>query len=276
VGRESFTRYSRSPYPKDVDECSSERLSGRRLAVLQAVRCKTRRWMADPRPKAILLDALGTLVALEPPAPRLRAQLARLGVRITEAQAAHAIAAEIAYYRAHFDEGRDPPSLASLRTRCAEVVRSSLPAGSGIENVDAAAMTQALLHSLRFTPFADVRPALERWRARRLALVVVSNWDVSLHEVLTRVGLSALLDRIVTSAEAGMRKPSPAIFERALRLVGARPSDAIHIGDALIEDVQGAQAAGIESLLLCRDDGPVAPGICAIKNLAELNLGPEG
>ena len=43
-----------------------------------------------------------------------------------------------------------------------------------------------------------------------LRLVVVSNWDVSLHEVLARTGLTPLLDGAVTSAEVGAAKPDPA------------------------------------------------------------------
>jgi len=74
-------------------------------------------------PAAILLDALGTLVALEPPAPRLRAALAsRFGLEVSHDEAARAIAAEIAYYRAHFDAGRDEASLRELRRRSAAVL----------------------------------------------------------------------------------------------------------------------------------------------------------
>jgi putative hydrolase of the HAD superfamily len=220
--------------------------------------------------KTILLDALGTLVALEPPAPRLRSALAQLGVRITEEHAASAIAAEIAYYRAHLDEGRDAASLQSLRARCAEVVRVSLPAESGVRELSADAMTSALLKSLEFTPFADAPPALERWRAGGLVLVVVSNWDVSLHEVLGRAGVTPLVHGIVTSAEVGARKPSVAIFERALQLAGAGTSEAIHIGDSLLEDVRGATEAGIESVLVARDGRRGPSGVRTIASLTEL------
>ena len=86
----------------------------------------------DRPPSAVLLDALGTLVELEPPAPRLRAELAReLGIEISRPRPQRAIEAEIAYYRAHLDEGRDPASLASLRRACAEALRRALPALRG-------------------------------------------------------------------------------------------------------------------------------------------------
>ena len=120
-------------------------------------------------------------------------------------------------------------------------------------------MVEALLASLRFTAFADVRPALLAARARGQRLVVVSNWDVSLHDVLRELGLEPLLDAILTSAEAGARKPAPAMFERALELAGADRAQAIHVGDSLEEDVAGARAAGIEPVLVRRDGADPVP-----------------
>ena len=222
-----------------------------------------------PRSAAILLDALGTLVALEPPAPRLRGELAaRFGLEVTEPEAARAIVAEIAYYRGHLDEGRDEAGLRGLRRRCAEVLRSALPTAAARLEVDP--LVEALLASLRFTSFPDVRPALLAARARGQRLVVASNWDVSLVSVLRGLELEPLLDGIVTSAGAGARKPSPAIFEQALAVAGAPASGAIHVGDSLEEDVAGARAAGIEPVLIQRRGGPGVAGVRTIASLSEL------
>ncbi|MEJ7817771.1 MAG: hypothetical protein WKF49_03755, partial [Thermoleophilaceae bacterium] len=65
--------------------------------------------------RAVLFDALGTLVALDPPAPRLRAALQRnTGVDVGEAVAARAFAAEIEFYLANHMRGGDRDGLASL------------------------------------------------------------------------------------------------------------------------------------------------------------------
>jgi putative hydrolase of the HAD superfamily len=199
----------------------------------------------------ISFDAMGTLIELNPPAPHLARAL-----RIPLADAERAIAAEISYYRAHLDEGRDADTVADLRRRCARVVAGEL-------SIDAD-LTDVLLGSLRFTVFADVTPALTRLRADGTALVVVSNWDASLHDLLARLGLATLLDAVVTSAEAGARKPNPAIF----KAVG-RPIER-HVGDSEHEDVAGARAAGIEPVLLRRDGVPGPPGVTSIASLAEL------
>lgn len=226
---------------------------------------------SDLPTRAILLDALGTLLALHSPAPRLRRTLAeRFGVEVTRAEAQAAIEAEIAYYRRHLEQGRDATSLAALRSRCAEVLRAALPERGGLTALAPARLTAALLDSLRFSAFADAAPALLAARARGERLVVVSNWDVSLSGVLHRVGLAPLLDGVVSSAVAGVRKPSPAIFARALQVAGVAAGQAIHVGDSLDEDVAGARDAGIEPILIRRDGRSGPPGVRTIATLAEL------
>jgi putative hydrolase of the HAD superfamily len=221
--------------------------------------------------RAVLLDALGTLLELEPPAPRLREELAsRVGARVSLPQAQAAIGAEIAYYRAHLDEGRDRASLASLRRRCAEVLVDALPAGARELLPAGDGAVELLLASLRFRSFPDALTALARLRAGGVRLVVVSNWDVSLHAALERVGLSPYLDGVVTSAEAGARKPDPAVFERALTVAGVPASAAVHVGDTLGEDVAGARNAGIEPVLIVRERGAGPDGVRTIRSLLEL------
>ncbi len=218
----------------------------------------------------MLLDALGTLVALDPPAPRLRMELAaRFGLELSDAQARQAISAEIAYYRAHLDEGRDASSLTALRGRCAEAMRTALPASPLRDRIPGVELTDALLAALRFTAFDDALRALRRWHAAGLRIVVVSNWDASLPEVLERLSLSPFLDGILTSAQIGARKPSPVIFERALEIAEAPAGQVVHIGDSITEDVAGARAAGIEPVLISRDANTPCGGVHTITSLDE-------
>jgi putative hydrolase of the HAD superfamily len=195
------------------------------------------------RTKAVFLDALGTLVELEPPWVGLRQAL---GGAVDDASLVPAVRAEMAYYKAHSHQGRDADSLADLRRRCAELLSREL----GVE-VD----VQTLVDSIRFAPYPDAVPALEQLRADGRKLVCVSNWDCSLGEVLERCGLAAHLDGAVSSAEARAQKPEPAIFEAALRFAGVGALEAVHVGDTREEDVAGAEAAGVRALLLDREGG---------------------
>jgi putative hydrolase of the HAD superfamily len=186
----------------------------------------------------------------------------QFGLLVGAAEAERAIAAEIAYYRAHLNEGRDRASVEDLRRRCGLVLGDALDVSFPV--------TEALLASLVFTPYDDAAPALLALGGRGVRLVVVSNWDWSLHEVLSRVGLASLLDGVVTSAEVGSRKPEVAVFERALELAGVPAARAIHVGDSFEEDVLGARAAGIEPVMICRDARIVDGGVRTISSLAEL------
>lgn len=192
--------------------------------------------------RAVLFDALGTLVELEPPWLHLAAAL---GVEPDE-RLERAVRAEMAYYREHAHEGRDERSLAELRERCASLLSEDL----GLP-VDA----ETLLGAIRFHAAGDAAAALRRLRSRGMRLVCVSNWDISLAEVLERCGLGALLDGVVTSAGTGSRKPDPAIFAAALELARCAPGEALHVGDTVEEDVAGARAAGIPVLHLDREGG---------------------
>jgi hypothetical protein len=100
---------------------------------------------------------------------------------------------------------------------------------------------------------------------------VVSNWDVSLHDVLERTELRPLVDAVLTSAEFGAAKPDPAIFRRGLELAGAGAAQAWHVGDSDREDVAGARATGIAPVLLRRGGGPAPEDVTAIRSLAELS-----
>jgi putative hydrolase of the HAD superfamily len=221
--------------------------------------------------RCLLIDAMGTLLALDPPAPRLRAELARrFGVEISLDHAQGAIRAEIRYYRAHMHEGRDAAGVRRLRDRCAEVLGAALAQSVGELGGDR--LTETLLASLHFSVFEDAAGALGDARSQDWRVVVVSNWDASLSEVLERLGLGPLLDDVVTSAGAGASKPDPAIFRHALDLVGCEPGAALHVGDSLDEDVRGARAAGIEPVWLNRDGRPGVDGVRTISTLAELRL----
>jgi putative hydrolase of the HAD superfamily len=230
-----------------------------------------------PRYEAVLFDALGTLVRLEPPWPLLTGVLrSRYGIEVSEEEAREAMRTEMTYYLEHHTEGRDPASLAELRARCASILGEALPHLAGRLNREE--LTDVLLESLRFVPFRDAATALGALRALDVRTAVVSNWDCSLGGLLGGLGLGGLLDRVVTSAEAGFRKPDPRIFVAALEAVGCPPQRALFVGDSVDVDLAGGRAAGIRSVLIDRASlSPQQPGdverIFTLDNLPALMSG---
>jgi putative hydrolase of the HAD superfamily len=190
--------------------------------------------------RAVFLDALGTLVRLEPPWERIDPGAVE---GIAPGEVRDAFRAEMGYYREHAHTGRDAASLAALRERCAELLGERLGRPIAVAT---------MMDAIRFEPYADAASTLTDLHALGLPAVCVSNWDCSLPEVLERVGLAAMLAGVVTSAGAGSRKPNPAIFAGALEIAGCAPAEAVHVGDS-DEDDEAALAAGIPSLRLDRD-----------------------
>jgi putative hydrolase of the HAD superfamily len=208
----------------------------------------------NPPREGVLLDALGTLVELEPPWPLLAVDLReRWGLEVSEAEAREAFVAEMTYYRGHHEVARDDDALAVLRERCAAVLHGALP-----DRVQAAVspveLLPVMLDSIRFRPYPEVPGAVAALRAAGLRLAVVSNWDVSLREVLERTELSGSFEAVVTSAEVGAAKPEPLVFERALEELGLDAAAVVHVGDSPGLDDLGAIAAGVEPVLVLRDE----------------------
>ena len=171
---------------------------------------------------------MGTLVHLDEPVPRLRAALAEhAGLDVDLPTAAAALKAEIAFYRAHLHTAVDGPSLDALRARCAAAMRPALP-GRG-RHGRAADGRAARRDPLRGLPGGARDPG--GLREDGWTLVVVSNWDVSLDEVLVETGLRERVDGVVTSVAAGAAKPEGAVFARGLALAGVPAAAAWHAGD---------------------------------------------
>jgi putative hydrolase of the HAD superfamily len=211
--------------------------------------------------RLVTLDALGTLLELEHPYRRLAAALG-----ISHEQARRALRVEMAHYREHHDIASDRAGLDRLRDDCTEVLREAL-GGSPLGHDE---LRAALLGALRFRPFPEVPGTLRELRAAGATLVVVSNWDVSLHDVMEATGLRALVDGVLTSAEAGEAKPGGRMFREALALACAAPEEALHAGDSIEHDVAGALGAGMRAVLVDRDGraGAVPEGVTVVRDLA--------
>ena len=106
----------------------------------------------------------------------------------------------------------------------------------------------------------DALPVLRELRARGVPTALVSNCSHGTRTVVDGLALEAEMDAIVLSFEVGSMKPDPGIYLEALRLLGARPEDAVFVDDQQ-GFVDGASAVGIRALRIDRGAAAAADGV---------------
>ena len=208
-----------------------------------------------PRPRGLLLDAMGTLI----------------GLRRSVGQGYAAVAAELglmldaaAIDRVFPQVYRQAPPLAfpglkGPALRQAELNWWGARIAEVLQRIHAPAPPPTLTPALfahygqaeAWQVYGDVPQQLQRWQAQGLKLAVVSNFDGRLPTLLAELGLAAWLDAVVISSSAGAAKPDPALFQQALAALHLEAHQVWHVGDSP-DDVAGAKAAGVACVLVRR------------------------
>jgi len=152
----------------------------------------------------------------------------------------------------------DAPGLRSLRAFVPgfrrEVWRGALAAAAAPDEALATELEAAYVTARRARQPVDTeaeRVLDDLGRDHRLALVTNGAPDVQ-REKLAGTTLAPRFAAIVISAELGIAKPDPRIFDHALRAIGAEREGAVVIGDSLTRDVAGARGAGLRSIWIDR------------------------
>jgi putative hydrolase of the HAD superfamily len=119
--------------------------------------------------------------------------------------------------------------------------------GAAMDELIAGYGSPVLAHPPALQPGAA--EALRGLAAAGVRLGIISNTGrtpgVILRRVLEAADLLEHFSVVSYSDEVGFRKPDAEIFRRTLTLAGARPEGAAHIGDNPVDDVTGAQGAGM-------------------------------
>lgn len=131
---------------------------------------------------------------------------------------------------------------------------------------------EAWWHGAHLDP--DAVPLLDSLRDRGIRVGLCSNAPYrveSLHGQLAFLGLESHLDAVTFSAEVGWRKPSPRIFQAAMRALGTEAVCTVMVGDREAADIAGAHAAGMRAVLIrrggSRDSGDADAVIAALREL---------
>ena len=118
--------------------------------------------------------------------------------------------------------------------------------------------------------FPETHPVLTRLREEGFELGIVSNFDSRLFSVMRGLGIDQLFDSVTISSLAKAAKPAQRIFEIALEQHAVDPDEAMHVGDSVRDDLEGATKAGLTGILLDRTGRNQVSGGIVIKTLDEL------
>ena len=125
----------------------------------------------------------------------------------------------------------------------------------------------------RHDRFLDVPGCLDELSDSYTLALITNGASCLQREKLATAGLDAYFDTVIVSAEFGIGKPDPSIFEHALSLLGSDPEHTVMIGDSLVRDVDGAIAAGLQGVWVNRSGQPRPvdrPDLVEVTTLSDL------
>jgi len=100
--------------------------------------------------------------------------------------------------------------------------------------------------------------------------IITNGFNEVQYKKLENSGLSTYFDKIITSEDAGVKKPNPIIFNFALNKASAVSKESMMIGDNYEADVMGAINNGIDAIYFNSKNEPVSHTIKSINTLLEI------
>jgi len=117
--------------------------------------------------------------------------------------------------------------------------------------------------------YPEVPKVLKRLKEKKLILGIISNWDSRLLSICEGMQMEKYFDFILASALVGSAKPDRGIFLEALKRASVKPEEAVHIGDSVENDYEGAKHAGIKAFVINRD-GREIKNVQTLGSLADI------
>lgn len=124
-----------------------------------------------------------------------------------------------------------------------------------------------LLGPSSLSVFPEVPDTLQLLHHAGYRLAIVSNWQRGLRHFCADLGIADMFEHIVASAEVGIEKPNPQIFHDTCHRMQIEPHRTLHVGDSVLDDIEGARSAGMQALLVRRGESGLSEGIPTIASL---------
>jgi putative hydrolase of the HAD superfamily len=200
---------------------------------------------------AVFLDFYGTLAHARTWGPRFEDVLAKRGFEIPDGVSIHDDRIDGTEHVEHSHSAEHYRAWEHSRLR-----RFVESCGVGADDADL--LVEELYtatKSFDLVAYPEVPDVLSELRVRKVTIAVCSNWDWHLDRAMAQAGLDGLVDVMVTSAQAGARKPHPRIFEHTLeRCRVDNPCHVVFAGDSWGPDVEGPSAMGMRPVHVWRSE----------------------
>ena len=141
----------------------------------------------------------------------------------------------------------------AFREKRFEMIRKGL--NGDLSTIDFFGLTKTPWHSEDEVPYPDVVSTLTELKQRGYILGVIANQEYGTEQRLNHWNLLHFFNVIAASAELGMAKPDPAIFEWALNQADCCPQNAVMVGDRMDNDMAPANRLGMHTVRLLRGLG---------------------
>jgi putative hydrolase of the HAD superfamily len=232
------------------------------------------------RVKAVLFDMFDTLMMIRknhefysPAFMRMYRYLNKNGVNVSfdTFQKAYIKTRDELYVKA--DENLEEPH---FKVRVSETLKSLGYNCDASSPIVAAASDEFCEEFMTYVYLDENTEKLLHTLHGKYKLGIVSNFAIPecVDKLLKTHGLDRLFDAVVVSGAVNKRKPSPQVFECAMKALDVSACETVFVGDTLDADIEGAKAVGMKAVYIQRriekvED--VTPDR-TIKSLAELPL----
>ncbi len=118
--------------------------------------------------------------------------------------------------------------------------------------------------------FEGTLEILEHLKPNYKLHIITNGFNEVQYKKIKNSGLSSYFDKIITSEDAGVKKPNSLIFKYALKTINSPAKEAIMIGDNWEADIMGAINNGIDAIYFNSHKKAVAENIKSVHHLIEI------
>jgi len=212
--------------------------------------------MPMSRVRVIFFDAVGTLIYPDPPAPEVYFEV---GKRFRSKLSREQI---VWRFKTAFDRQEQNETLSKFdrtatdehceRQRWQAIVSEVFDDVNNAEGALFEALWNHFAQGAHWNVFPDVINAWNELERRSIRIGIASNFDKRLEEICRSHPPLNRCHIVCWSAEVGWPKPSPLFFRVLQQRVDATPDELLLIGDTVVNDYEGARAAGWHAVLIDR------------------------